>query len=121
MVVVVGGGVTHERARLSPGAFVPLTLVPCLVLFQTRTHPRSPILVCLRAWFCNNRGDYIEVSRARAPPVSSIEESDDPDAHLLYSDTAGDDPDELIRPRESTWPATSATIVANSACVQNGR
>ncbi|EGD80156.1 hypothetical protein PTSG_10838 [Salpingoeca rosetta] len=58
----------------------------------------------------NDEGDYIEVgSRHRVESMTSIQE-EDPDAHLLYADV---DEDDLSRPRESSWLATSATIVSN--------
>ena len=70
-----------------------------------------------------NRPDYIEVARARVDSTSSYDErqdnysedeGDDADLGLLYSDADGESEDELARAKESSWPATSATIVSNS-------
>lgn len=65
------------------------------------------------------RGDYIEIQLdrrkpRRTPPIDTTD-IDDPDAQLLALDDHGPaDEDDLVKPKMSSWPATSATIVANS-------
>eukprot|EP01147_Barroeca_monosierra_P008297 gene8297-10177_t len=64
-------------------------------------------------------GDYIEIQLdrrkpRRTPPIDTTD-IDDPDAQLLALDDHGPaDEDDLVKPKMSSWPATSATIVANS-------
>eukprot|EP00043_Microstomoeca_roanoka_P017129 m.177610 g.177610 ORF g.177610 m.177610 type:complete len:514 (+) comp16575_c0_seq2:64-1605(+) len=54
----------------------------------------------------DSEGIYMEVLPHRHHSVSSYTDSE-----LLYTDL--DEEDELVKPKESSWPATSATIVAN--------